>query len=111
MRVFALYVKFFAHYFWLCRAVLFTLMTIVCGNGFLFAYLENKSIFSSIYFILITALTIGYGDITPATTWGRIISVITGTIGVIIVGLIIAISNLALNNTVRTIFKDKINPI
>jgi hypothetical protein len=39
------------------------------------------------YWSIITASSIGYGDITPTTTTGRIIAAILGTIGVITVGI------------------------
>lgn len=100
MKEFVLFVKFFALYFWLCRTVLLTLITIIFVDGIIIAYLEGWSIFNSIYFVLITALTIGYGDITPETVLGRIMSIASGIVGVIIVGLIIAISELSLKNTI-----------
>jgi hypothetical protein len=50
---------------------------------------------------LLTALTIGYGDITPKTTIGHILSVLIGLIGMIFVGLIVAIASRALTETVK----------
>jgi voltage-gated potassium channel len=41
-------------------------------------------------------LTIGYGDIVPTTTAGRVLSVLAGVIGVIFVGLIVAIATRSL---------------
>lgn len=101
MKEFILFLKFFLLYFWFCRAVIIALIGIICVNALLFAYVEDKAIFTSMYFILITALTIGYGDITPITACGKMLSIGTGFIGVIMMGLIIAISNQALINAVR----------
>lgn len=42
----------------------------------------------ALYWSIITAASIGYGDITPTTTTGRIIAAILGTIGVITIGII-----------------------
>jgi voltage-gated potassium channel len=42
----------------------------------------------TLYFCAITALTIGYGDIVPTTTLGRIIAVLLGLLGVLMTGLI-----------------------
>ena len=41
-----------------------------------------------VYWSVITAASIGYGDITPRTTTGRIIAAVLGTMGVITVGII-----------------------
>jgi hypothetical protein len=42
----------------------------------------------ALYWSIITAASVGYGDITPTTTTGRIIAAILGTIGVITIGII-----------------------
>lgn len=42
----------------------------------------------ALYWAIITATSIGYGDITPVTTTGRIIATILGVMGVITVGII-----------------------
>lgn len=44
----------------------------------LFSFVENKSFIDSFYWASVTSLTIGYGDISPATTIGKFISVIFG---------------------------------
>jgi voltage-gated potassium channel len=44
----------------------------------------------TLYFCAITALTIGYGDVVPTTTFGRIDAVLLGLIGLLITGLITA---------------------
>jgi Ion channel len=42
----------------------------------------------ALYWSIITATSIGYGDITPTTTTGRIIAAVLGTMGVITVAII-----------------------
>ena len=44
----------------------------------------------TVYFCAITALTIGYGDVVPTSTFGRIDAVMLGLIGVVLTGLIVA---------------------
>ncbi|MGA7776249.1 MAG: potassium channel family protein [Paraburkholderia sp.] len=44
----------------------------------------------TVYFCAITALTIGYGDVVPTTTLGRIDAVLLGLVGLLITGLVIA---------------------
>ena len=41
----------------------------------------------ALYWSIITATSIGYGDITPTTVTGRIIAAVLGTIGVITIGI------------------------
>ena len=41
-----------------------------------------------VYWAVITAASIGYGDITPMTTTGKFIAAILGTLGVVTVGVI-----------------------
>ncbi|HEX5690194.1 MAG TPA: potassium channel family protein, partial [Roseiflexaceae bacterium] len=52
---------------------------------------EGRRFFSygdGLYWSLITAASIGYGDITPQTTVGRVIAATLGILGVITIGVI-----------------------
>lgn len=49
---------------------------------------QSLSYFDGLYWSLITAGSIGYGDITPRTQVGKIIAALLGTLGVITVGVI-----------------------
>jgi voltage-gated potassium channel len=42
------------------------------------------------YFCAVTALTIGYGDVIPTTTLGRIFAVLLGLLGVLMTGVVTA---------------------
>lgn len=42
----------------------------------IFSYLENLSLIDALYFVTATATTIGYGDITPKTDIGKIVTII-----------------------------------
>ena len=68
---------------------------------------EGISIENSMYLSFITAFTIGYGDITPVTIIGRVLSVIIGIIGIIFTGLVIAIATRALASTIEEEKKNK----
>lgn len=75
------------------------------SGGIAIALLENQTVFNTIYFVSTTALTIGYGDIAPVTVLGKFISIAIGMVGIISMGLMIAISTLALRNTMTSIHK------
>ena len=44
----------------------------------------------TLYFCSITALTIGYVDVVPTTTFGRIDAILLGLIGLLVTGLVTA---------------------
>jgi voltage-gated potassium channel len=44
----------------------------------------------TLYFCAITALTIGYGDVVPTSTVGRIDAILLGVIGMVFTGLFVA---------------------
>ena len=53
------------------------------------------------YFTLVTGLTIGYGDIVPVTLAGRVFAILTGLVGILITGLIVAVAVYALRATMQ----------
>lgn len=69
----------------------------VLGIGILFYHVVEKlSLVDSLYFSVITLTTVGYGDITPHTTIGKIFTVFYVLIGIAIIG---AFANLMLRRT------------
>lgn len=69
-----------------------SLVTLVVLLGVVFSFVEKIRIFEGIYHALITALTIGYGDITPHTRLGMVLSVFMGIIGMVATGIIVALA-------------------
>jgi voltage-gated potassium channel len=65
------------------------------------AIAEKMPVRQAVYFMLVTALTIGYGDITPATPLGRAASITAGAIGVLNTGIIVAVATRALERAYR----------
>lgn len=65
------------------------------------AHIEKMPFADALYFTLVTGLTIGYGDISPVTLAGRMVSILTGLLGILITGLIVAIAVYALKKTME----------
>lgn len=63
---------------------------------YLFHIAEDMDIATALYLAFITALTIGYGDVAPATVGGRVTSVFMGILGLFFTGLVIGVSARAL---------------
>lgn len=78
------------------RGVLLGLLLVLVLCSALLAASEGLAFGETLYLSTITALTIGYGDITPTTAIGRIVCVVIGFVGVIYVGIFVAVANRAL---------------
>ena len=60
--------------------------------------IESWGIGKSLYFTFVTGLTIGYGDLTPTHFMGRLLAVVIAFAGVVLIGLVAAVSVQALEN-------------
>ncbi len=58
----------------------------------------------TVYFCAITALTIGYGDVVPSSTFGRVDAVLLGLIGLVFTGLIVAAAVRGVQEAARRAF-------
>ena len=72
--------------------VLSTVLALILGLGIAVGLREGWSILDSIYFSFVTGLTIGYGDLAPKTTFGRMLAILIGMCGIILTGLIAAVA-------------------
>jgi voltage-gated potassium channel len=89
------------HYVFCIREVIGTFVLMIALAGFAFSKAEDIKLGDAIYFAFITALSVGYGDITPQTTIGKIVSVGIGLMGVLFVGITAAVATRALADTAR----------
>ena len=98
------FLRFFQHALTMLRyvrgVVLVLAMALLCC-AVVVGIVEGMPFGDALYFTLITGMTIGYGDITSTTTPGRILSILAGVIGLIFFGIIVAVSNRALAETVK----------
>jgi voltage-gated potassium channel len=83
------------------RGVVLVLLLALCSLSVVMSYVDGIPLGDALYFTLITGLTIGYGDIVPVTIAGRVLSVLTGLIGLIVIGIVVAVITRALSLAVK----------
>ena len=107
LGLFAEFIRAFAYYVLQIGEVIVSLLCLIALGGYAISKLEDIKLGEAIYFAFITALSIGYGDITPETTLGRIVSVAIGLVGMLFVGITVAIATHALRDTANRHLESK----
>lgn len=57
-------------------AVVVFIFMVIFGGTFTFMYVEGKTFLESLYFVIVTVTTVGYGDVVPATEPGKLLSIL-----------------------------------
>ena len=91
----------FYHCFRHIKNLVALLFCLVMLGALGFSKAEGIDFGSSVFFAFITALTVGYGDISPTTVLGRIISVLIAFMGILLVAMFTAIATRALFKTMH----------
>ena len=81
--------------------ILFVLIGAMVATGFVVCELESWPHGDGVYFAFVSGLTIGYGDLVPRHPVSRLLAVMIGFVGVLLIGLVTAVSVRALDNTWR----------
>lgn len=76
--------------------ILSGLLTTILALGIAVGLIEGWSVQDSIYFALVSGLTIGYGDLAPTLLVARALAVMIGVCGILLTGLVAAIAVKAL---------------
>jgi hypothetical protein len=71
------------------------------GPGLLIGHIEGWRIVDALYFTFVTGLTIGYGDLTPRHAVSRLLAVVIGLAGIMLTGLVAAVTVQALQVAAR----------
>ena len=71
------------------------------GPGFLIKHIEGWRTVDALYITFVTGLTIGYGDLTPRHVVSRLLAVVIGLAGIVLTGLVAAVSVEALRAAAR----------
>ncbi|MTV81731.1 two pore domain potassium channel family protein [Lactobacillus sp. CRM56-3] len=79
---------------------LFTIsVVIICFSALFFSIVEHQSLSESMWWAITTATTVGYGDDSPHTAWGKVIATVLMLGGVGFIGL--------LTSTITDFFTDR----
>ena len=76
--------------------ILFGLLGIIVALGIVIGWREGWTLLDAVYFAFVSGLTIGYGDLVPKQPLSRVLAIVIGLTGVLLVGLIVAIGVRAL---------------
>jgi len=93
--------RHFIHALSKIQGILYGLLAWLVVDAAAIAYFEKMHFADALYFTLVTGLTIGYGDIVPVTLAGRVFAILTGLVGILITGLIVAVAVYALRATMQ----------
>jgi len=63
---------------------------IILGAGAVFSYIEDRSLWDGIWYALVTITTVGYGDVVPASEYGRVFGIVLILFGVLFFSLVTA---------------------
>lgn len=92
----------FFHACFVLRGVLGVQLILVLAGGLGISFCEEGlSAWDGIYFAIITSTSVGYGDITPETLIGQMISIGLALIGTVFFGLVVATATRAVTLTVQ----------
>ena len=87
--------------------ILFGLLGIIVALGIVIGWREGWTLLDAVYFAFVSGLTIGYGDLVPKQPLSRVLAIIIGLTGVLLVGLIVAIGVRALERSSKLPLEDQ----
>jgi voltage-gated potassium channel len=90
--VFGVFLKNFMAVNWQLRSIYLAFLAIFVGGAAAISWLENLPFDDALYFSFVTGLTVGYGDISPATGLGRIVALLLALVGMMLTGVLVAVA-------------------
>ena len=76
---------------WRFLAFVILFVLVILLGSLVYQGVENWSYLDSVYFLVVTMTTIGYGDIVPVTSAGKIITIFTSFFGIAMVFYLISV--------------------
>jgi hypothetical protein len=94
------------------RFFIAALVLLILGWSVAFMAVEGRSFTDSLYFTIVTVTTVGYGDVHPVTTAGKMMAVLiifsgTGLFG----GMVASLTEMLLSRRERRIQREKLNMV
>ncbi len=87
-------------------------ISVLVGGAIGFKIIENKSWIDAFYFIIVTMATVGYGDVTPVTSGGKIFAILLIVLGVsTFLGVFANATELVLSRREKQIRMKKLNMV
>ncbi len=86
------FIELFSTGMYLFLPILSIFILIITAIGQLVGKIEGWHKFDSLYWTLITALTVGYGDYRPSKKSSKSLSVVVAIAGIMFTGIIVAIT-------------------
>ncbi len=88
--MFKLFAKYLFIVSWKLRSIYAAFIGIFVAGAAMIAYLEKLSFGDALYFSFVTGLTVGYGDISPESVFGRVIALLLALTGMLLTGVMVA---------------------
>jgi voltage-gated potassium channel len=86
----------FLHLFFLGLAyissILGLLLAFILAGAWLFHRIERRPLGAAVYMAVITAITIGCGDMTPQRLLTRVTAILLGLVGVVFTGILVSLA-------------------
>ena len=80
------------------RAILGVAATVIAAGTVFYRFVEDLRWIDSLYFCVITLTTVGYGDISPTTNAGKILTMVYVVVGIgIFVALVSTVAHHLIN--------------
>ena len=103
-----MFTRFTYHFFsavWRIKTVILALVALVVAGAAAVSIIEKMPFADTLYFAFVTGLTIGYGDIVVITSFGRLVALLIGLVGILFTGLIIAVAVHAVRESLEELRK------
>jgi voltage-gated potassium channel len=92
MEITLTFIELFLRGLYAFAPLILTLAMAVVVLSLVVRRLEGWDVFDALYWAMITATTVGYGDIRPTRRWSKLLSVMIAFIGLIFTGIVVSLA-------------------
>lgn len=86
------FVMYFLHGLYMVGPLIGLLLVFILGLGQIAGKVEHWSKFDAFYWSLVTAMTVGYGDIRPVRNSSKSLSLVIAFTGLVLTGITVAVA-------------------